>query len=82
MTKTEVFDKLKEILISEFELDSEQVTPSAKLFEDLGLDSIDAVDLIVRMKNYTVRKIEPEAFKEARTVQDVVDVLYPLVSKK
>jgi acyl carrier protein len=82
MTKDEVFDKLAEILSSEFELNDEQIKPDAKLFEDLGLDSIDAVDLIVKMKQYTVKKIEPDVFKEARTVQDVVEILYPLVSHK
>ncbi|MDR2659188.1 MAG: phosphopantetheine-binding protein [Spirochaetaceae bacterium] len=82
MTKDDVFNKLKEILIAEFELDGEQIVPDAKLFEELGLDSIDAVDLIVKMKNYTVKKIEPDAFKEARTVQDVVEILFPLVKNK
>jgi acyl carrier protein len=78
MTKDEVFEKLKEILIQEFELDPVSVTPAAALAEDLDLDSIDAVDLIVKMKQYTAKKIEPELFKNVRTVQDVADVLFSL----
>ncbi|MDR0496450.1 MAG: phosphopantetheine-binding protein [Treponema sp.] len=79
MTKDEVFRKLKEILSGEFEIELASITPEAKLYEELELDSIDAVDLLVKMKEYVPGKIEPEQFKKARTVQDVVDILYPLV---
>jgi acyl carrier protein len=79
MTKEEVFEKVAEILVQEFELDPAAVTPSASLFTDLDLDSIDAVDLIVKMKPYIPGKIDPEIFKSVRTVQDVVEILYPLV---
>jgi acyl carrier protein len=78
MTKDEVFAKVQEILVQEFELDKESVTPEAKLNEDLDLDSIDAVDLIVRMKEYISGKVDPERFKSVRTVQDAVDVLYSM----
>ena len=79
MTKQELFDKLQEILSTEFEMDKETITPEAKLYEDLELDSIDAVDLLVKMKSYIKEKIEPEQFKKAVTIQDVVDILHPLV---
>ncbi|MDR0599439.1 MAG: phosphopantetheine-binding protein [Treponema sp.] len=81
MTRDEVFAKLKEVLIQEFELGEDQVTPEAGLTADLDLDSIDAVDLIVKMKPYARGKIEPEQFKHVKTVQDVVEVLYPLVQE-
>lgn len=79
MTNEDIFLKVKDVLVEEFELDPAVVTPEAKLFEDLDLDSIDAVDLIVKMKQYVSGKIDPELFKSVRTVQDVVDVLYPLI---
>jgi acyl carrier protein len=82
MTKEEVFTKLKEVLIEEFELEQDAVTPDANLVTDLDLDSIDAVDLIVKMKPYVSGKIEPEQFKHVRTVQDVVEVLYPLIKEQ
>jgi acyl carrier protein len=82
MTKEHVFTKLKEVLIAEFELDDQAVVPEANLAADLDLDSIDAVDLIVKMKPYVSGKIEPEQFKHVKTVQDVVDVLYPLVQER
>jgi acyl carrier protein len=80
MTKEEVFCKLKEVLIKEFELEDVAITPEANLIADLDLDSIDAVDLIVKMKPYVTGKIEPEMFKSVKTVQDVVEVLHPLVA--
>ena len=79
MTKKDVFAKLKEVLTAEFELAENAVVPEANLVADLDLDSIDAVDLIVRMKPYVQGKIEPEQFKHVKTVADVVDVLFPLV---
>ncbi|MDR1930107.1 MAG: phosphopantetheine-binding protein [Treponema sp.] len=80
MTKEEVFTKLKEVLVKEFELEEAAVVPGAGLMADLDLDSIDAVDLIVKMKPYLTGKVEPELFKHVRTVQDVVEVLHPLVT--
>ncbi|MDR2841662.1 MAG: phosphopantetheine-binding protein [Spirochaetaceae bacterium] len=78
MTKEEVFFKLKDVLIAEFGLDPEDITQDALIFQELGLDSIDAVDLIVKMKDCIPGKINAEAFKQVKTVQDIVDVLYPL----
>ena len=81
MTKEEIFLRIQEILTGEFEIDAASITPDAKLYQDLELDSIDAVDLLVKMKEYVQGKIEPDQFKKAITVQDVVDILYPLVQK-
>lgn len=81
MTRDEVTETLKGYLVEMFEIDPERVMPSAKLQEDLDLDSIDAVDLIVRLQNLTGKKITPEAFKTVRTVDDVVDRVYELVSE-
>jgi acyl carrier protein len=82
VTKDDVYTKLKEILIEEFEIDADAIKPEAHLYMDLDLDSIDAVDMVVKMKEYVQGKIEPTFFKNARTVQDVVDILYPLMQTK
>jgi acyl carrier protein len=82
MTKDEIFKKIQEILVEEFELSPEAVSPEAKLFQDLELDSIDAVDLLVKMKEYIPGKIEPEVFKKVITVQDLVEIIYPLIQAK
>ena len=81
MTKEDLLNKMRDILSDEFKIDKNAITPEAKLFDDLELDSIDAVDLLVKMKDFIPGKIEPEMFKKAVTVQDVVDLLYPLVQK-
>jgi acyl carrier protein len=79
MSKDELFAKIKEIIVSDFEIEADKITPQAKLYEDLDLDSIDSVDMIVKMKEYVTGKIDPELFKSVRTVQDVVEILHPLV---
>lgn len=70
-TYDEIMDKLTEILVEDFEIDKSIITPSANLFDDLELDSIDAVDLAVKLQYFTDRKIPPENFKKIKTVEDV-----------
>jgi len=81
MTREEVLQRIQDILTEEFELDKSAVVPEAKLYEDLELDSIDAVDLLVKMKGLIPGRIDPESFKKAVTIQDVVDILYPLIQQ-
>jgi len=81
MTKEEILHKIQDILTEEFEIEKSTVVPDARLYQDLELDSIDAVDLLVKMKGLIPGKIDPESFKKAVTVQDVVDILYPLIQK-
>ena len=79
MDKNVIFEKIKAALIEDFDLEEERIVPEAKLYEDLELDSIDAVDLIVKLKSFLPRNIDPEAFKKMRTLQNVVDGIYNLV---
>jgi len=81
MTREDVLKKIQDILTEEFEIEKDAVVPEAKLYQDLELDSIDAVDLLVKMKGLISGKIDPESFKKAVTIQDVVDILYPLIQK-
>ena len=66
---------LQRVLGEDFDLDPGSITTDSLLYEDLDLDSIDAVDLIVRLKELTGKKVPPEQFKSVRTVGDVVAVL-------
>jgi len=79
MTKNELFERISTILHDTFEIDRARITPQARLYDDLDIDSIDAVDLIVQLKPLLGRNLQPDAFKTVRTVQDVVDVLYGLI---
>jgi len=81
MTQEEIFQKIQNILSEEFEIEKSAIVPEAKLYQDLELDSIDAVDLLVKMKGFISGKIDPESFKKAVTIQDVVDILYPLIQQ-
>ena len=78
-SRDEIFNELKNILVNDFEIDEEKILPEANLFEDLEFDSIDAVDLAVRLQDFTKQKISPENFKQIRTVNDVVDAVESLL---
>lgn len=78
MTKEEVFAKLKDVLVNEFDIEESKITPEANIVTDLDLDSIDAVELIVKMKPFLNAKIEPDVFKSVKTVDDVTKILVPL----
>lgn len=78
-TKQDIFYVLQQLMVKEFELDADQIHLDAHLYEDLDLDSIDAVDLVVKLRELTGKKIEPDAFKAVRTVGNVVDEVYALI---
>lgn len=80
MTKQDIFDRLSAILQETFDIDAARIQPSARLYEDLDIDSIDAVDLIVKLKPLSSKRLQPDAFKSVRTLQDVVDALYGLLN--
>ena len=79
--KEEIYSWVVNILHEMFELDKARITPQANLYTDLDIDSIDAVDLAVKLKQLTGKRLEPEVFKRVRTVQDVVDALSGLLEK-
>ncbi|AMG71974.1 acyl carrier protein [Morganella morganii] len=82
MKQEEIYSEISALLTSLFEVDARQITPEARLYEDLDLDSIDAVDMIVYLQKKTGKKIKPEDFKNVRTVQDVADVLSGLFAQE
>ena len=76
-----IYNKVVEILAEEFELDSGTITLEVNLYQDLGLDSIDAVDLIVKIQELVGKKVDPETFKKVRTVEDVVNAIEKLLGR-
>lgn len=82
MQKQEIYQQITEMLVKLFEIDENDIKPESKLYEDLELDSIDAVDLIVHLQKTTGKKIKPEMFKSVRTVQDVVDAIEQLLNEE
>lgn len=79
LNKDEIYQEVAALLTSLFEIDADDIRPDARLYEDLELDSIDAVDMVVHLQKRTGRKIKPEMFRTVRTVQDVVDAVDQLM---
>ena len=75
-TQEEIFATLRQIMSEMFELAPEDIALDANLRQDLDIDSIDAVDLMVKLREITGKRINPEDFKNARTIQDVVDTVH------
>jgi len=80
MGRNQIFEDVSRELQSLFEISKEDITPEARLYEDLDLDSIDAVDIIVRLQEITKKRIRPDQFKKVRTVEDVVKAIQELVN--
>ena len=74
----DIFEKIRDVLADEFEIPRASIVPEANLYTDLGIDSIDAVELIVRLREITGKQVPPDRFKTVRTIADVVVVLETL----
>lgn len=75
-----MLQRIKETLLEEFDCDESKIVPEARFYEDLDLDSIDAVDLIVRLRNEQNIEVSYDDFKSIRTIGDLADVLERLTS--
>ncbi len=77
----DIFAHVRKTLVELFDLESDEIRPEARLYEDLDIDSIDAVDLVVELKQFTGRRINPDDFKSVRTISDVVDAVERLIQR-
>ncbi|MFO0606741.1 MAG: acyl carrier protein [Polyangiales bacterium] len=75
MTREQILAEITRSLADDFDVDPALVSASARLREDLDLDSIDAVDLSVKMQELTGRRVEESTLRAIRTVGDVVDAV-------
>ncbi|HEX9395812.1 MAG TPA: acyl carrier protein [Burkholderiales bacterium] len=80
MDETQILARLRAVLAEKFELDPAQVTPEANLYNDLHLDSIDAVDLVIQLQEMTGKRIRPDEFRSVRTIGDIVAVVNRLLA--
>ena len=76
MTRDEILACVRDVLQKEFDLSVDATVPSARLQEDLDLDSLDAVALAVQLEEETGVLLEQERLERLRTVQDVVDFVF------
>jgi len=82
MSKAELYDWVVDLLAEMFELDKSKLSLQSNLYADLDIDSIDAVDLAVKLKQLTGKRLQPEVFKTIRTIEDVVNALTDLASEQ
>ncbi len=78
--REDIFNLLRNALVELFELDPASISLDSHLYQDLEIDSIDAIDLIDHIKRQTGKKITAEDFKSVRTVNDVVEAVFRLVN--
>lgn len=81
-TKENVYDHLTKIFVDLFEIDADKIHPGALLVDDLDIDSIDAVDMAVELQELSGRKIQPEQFRDIRTVEDVVNAVLKIANEE
>ncbi len=79
-TQEDIYQMLQDVLTEEFEIEASDISRDANLYTDLDLDSIDAIDLVVKLREITGKKIEADSFKKVRTVNDVVTEVDNLVN--
>ena len=75
MSDEEVLVEVKKVLMEEFEVEESVISPEATFYEDLGLDSLDAIDLIVTLNNFYDIEVEPTESEAIRTVQNLIDIV-------
>lgn len=75
LTQEQVLQHLREWMEELFEIAPEDIQLDSNLYTDLDVDSIDAIDLVVKIKALTGQQVKPEDFKNVRTVEDVVKVI-------
>ena len=76
MTEEEIFERIQTVFVDEFELESDQLTLDATLFDDLELDSLDAVDMVVALeKEFGVKVKDEESLRSVRTLDDLLQMI-------
>ncbi|WP_129776250.1 acyl carrier protein [Peristeroidobacter soli] len=79
-SQDQILERIRQTLVELFELESARITPEARLYEDLEIDSIDVVDLMDEVQKHTGRKVTPEDFRSVRTVKDLAAVVQRLLN--
>ena len=78
-SQDQILERIRQTLVELFELDSARITPEARLYEDLEIDSIDVVDLMDEVQKHTGHKVTPQDFRSVRTVGDLATVMQRLL---
>ncbi len=81
MLKVDIEERVKFILSSDFEIPTEDLTPASRLHEDLGLDSLDAIDMLVYLEEDLKIKVDSKKFITVRTLGDVYQVVEAVIAE-
>jgi acyl carrier protein len=76
MNRDQIYARLTELLIRQFEVPGDAISLGAHLFEDLDLDSIDAIDFMVTLEEETGLRVEEDELRALRRVEDIVELVY------
>ncbi len=80
MNRESIVTAVNESLVDGFEIPPEKLTPNATLFEDLELDSLDAVDMMVYLEEKLSIKVDANEFKDVRSLEQVYDLVQKMSS--
>lgn len=80
-SRDEIFGKLREILSDSFELDPGKIERTSTLYEELDLDSIDAIDIFTQLRELTGRRPDPAEARKVRTVDELIDFVLSEIGK-
>lgn len=75
MSQADIFDRVKEIVVEQLDVEEEKVVPNASFTNDLGADSLDIVELVMALEEEFDLEIPDEAAEKILTVQEVVDYI-------
>jgi acyl carrier protein len=76
MTDSELIAAVNDVFSDQFEIPPEKITPEAQIFSDLGLDSLDVVDLVAAIqKKFGVQVRDDERVRSIRSMQDLYNYL-------
>lgn len=75
MTREDIFDQIVAFMVENLELEKASITMEARFQEDLGLDSIDAIDLAIALREMTGKQVEEKHLRELTKIADVVDLV-------
>ena len=75
MERTEIEEKVREFLIDDLEIDEEKIAADAQLKEDLGIDSLEVVDVVVLVDEEFGFKMKPEEMANVKTLSQFVDYI-------
>jgi len=81
MSEAEIFDKVKQVLMDDFEVEEELITKESSFYDKMGLDSLDAIDLIVNLNNIYNVDVDNKELENIRNIAELIAVIEKNLSK-